>query len=401
MISGALQFALGVVPKNRFVLVSVLGQSLVRWMWMLGVWTGLIWCGLPEVAADELHCRLGGRPTVLQGELLARDSCQVWFRGVDQRIWEIPCAEVRDWRASESRLLPVEELEAVLLGRFSNCRAMQSEHFLLISDLPSSQARPYLQLLERVHLQFFALWAEHGWNLARPEAPLVAVVLRDAEAYARLSAEEFGTDAAPPPAFYGMHSNWVAVSADPAPAWREMVARNTALSQAFASQVATNLVHETTHQLMMNSGMQVRLAQHPRWVSEGLAVYFEGASPYDPNLWRKPGVTNPVRVPLLQGAIQETRATRLSDYLADDEAFLDSRQAAARYSLAWAWCHFLLRRYPHEFVSYLQQDARTASLSPPTEGSGERSEKRGLSEFLPGSTEEVEGEFRRYALRIR
>src|SRR5690349_23883131 len=42
----------------------------------------------------------------------------------------------------------------------------------------------------------------------------------------------------------------------------------------FPSSVAT-VVHEAVHQLAFNTGLQVRYADNPMWVSEGLAMYFE------------------------------------------------------------------------------------------------------------------------------
>ncbi len=45
---------------------------------------------------------------------------------------------------------------------------------------------------------------------------------------------------------------------------------NQILSQPEAERTVATIVHEATHQLAYNSGLQTRFADNPFWVSEGL-----------------------------------------------------------------------------------------------------------------------------------
>lgn len=351
-------------------------------------------------AGDELQWMQAGRPVSWQGELLARDQRYVWFRTCDQRIWKIDATSVQGWQAGTVAPLEFAAMQAALARQFPRCQIEHHSRFVLVSDLPAELRKGHMRLLERVHRQFFALWNRLGWALTAPDYPLVVVVLAEPAEFARVCSDEFGREAAIPPAFYGMHSNWVVVRGGLATGASPSYSRNVALSRSGESQVATNLVHEATHQLMMNSGMQTRLADHPRWISEGIAIYFEGGTPFAPDLWRRPGEVNPVRLPLLHAMLEQIPSGELWDALHDEDNFIDSQVGPAYYSLAWGWCHFLLHRYPGEFVHYLQLDARQARIAPPHAGPKAADRAADFANCFPCSLRQLEAEFRRYVKRF-
>ena len=66
------------------------------------------------------------------------------------------------------------------------------------------------------------------------------------------------------------------------------IKRRTAAS---AFNMAT-IVHEATHQIAFNSGLHVRFADNPLWLTEGMAMYFEGPDPDGGYDWKAIGELN-------------------------------------------------------------------------------------------------------------
>ena len=56
------------------------------------------------------------------------------------------------------------------------------------------------------------------------------------------------------------------------------------------------IIHEATHQLAFNCGMQNRYADIPLWLSEGIAIYFETPDLRNKRGWRSIGSVNRVRL---------------------------------------------------------------------------------------------------------
>ena len=67
---------------------------------------------------------------------------------------------------------------------------------------------------------------------------------------------------------------------------------NQVLSQPAAERTVATIVHEATHQLAYNTGLQTRYAGNPMWVSEGIAVYFETPDLDSARGWRYIGAIN-------------------------------------------------------------------------------------------------------------
>ena len=118
--------------------------------------------------------------------------------------------------------------------------------------------------------------------------------------------------------------------------------------------VAT-VIHEATHQIAFNCGLQTRFADIPLWVSEGVAVYFEAPDFSNSKGWRTIGEVNRPRL----GAFRQYAGRRtngsLRSLIADDKRFRDPRQAADAYAEAWALNYFLIRQKPKEYAAYLQE----------------------------------------------
>ena len=125
------------------------------------------------------------------------------------------------------------------------------------------------------------------------------------------------------------------------------------LNRPDAIPMVTTIIHEGTHQLMFNRGMQTRLADDPLWLNEGMANWFEAPDLKKRIGWHRPGLPNALRIQQLEKYIQNRPANSLetlvsSDSRCEDEGTFD---ACAE---SWALMHFLLKRRTKEFRTYLK-----------------------------------------------
>src|SRR5262249_24044876 len=111
---------------------------------------------------------------------------------------------------------------------------------------------------------------------------------------------------------------------------------NQILSQPGAERTIATIVHEATHQLAFNSGLQVRYADVPFWVSEGIAIYFETPNLESTKGWRNIGGVNHVNLDNFHQYAARRPPGSLEQLLSEDKRFRDSATAADAYAEAWA-----------------------------------------------------------------
>jgi hypothetical protein len=161
--------------------------------------------------------------------------------------------------------------------------------------------------------------------------------------------------------------------------------------------VAT-IVHEAVHQLAFNSGLQVRMADNPVWLSEGLALHFEQVIPRSTSLWTRPGLVNARHHPEFIRSV-ENATTRISfnSLTQTDKSFTDSATVATAYAESWALTTYLLRQQKSGMGRFLQTISRRIPLQPVT------AEQR-LQEFTTAfgkSPDECEQEVVSFVRRLR
>lgn len=209
---------------------------------------------------------------------------------------------------------------------------------------------------------FKNFWAKNSFKLEvkEPKFPLVAVIFATREQYAAQVKRELNVEVGGMVAYYNLHTNRVMMydlSSDrrpggvPAQNQRDI---DEILLTPQGIWMVTTIIHEGTHQLMFNSGLQTRLADTPLWLNEGIAMYFE-----PPNLnarqgWRVPGRTNYLRLDVLRK--NEARAENSLETLISNDARLqtDGDATVVAYAESWALVHFLINRKPEPFGQYLK-----------------------------------------------
>ena len=122
------------------------------------------------------------------------------------------------------------------------------------------------------------------------------------------------------------------------------------------------IIHEATHQIAFNSGLQTRFADIPLWVSEGLAVFFETPDLQSARGWRTIGALNAGR--LAQFRQYPGNASLQFTQDADLRRQANSRHANGldAYAEAWALNYYLLHHHPRQYAAYLKMLSKKPQL---------------------------------------
>ena len=126
------------------------------------------------------------------------------------------------------------------------------------------------------------------------------------------------------------------------------------LARPDAERMVATIVHEATHQLAFNCGLQNRYADIPVWLSEGMAIYFETPDLQSSTGWRTIGSVNRVRLQGFREYLPRRKSESLKTLLMDDDRMRDPRTALDAYAEAWALNYFLIRQRPKQYVEYLK-----------------------------------------------
>jgi hypothetical protein len=195
-----------------------------------------------------------------------------------------------------------------------------------------------------------------------PEFPLPVIVFADAESYNEFTKAELKGDARTILAFYSLTTNRISffdltgVNALRKPGdQRGSTAQiNAMLSRPEAETMVSNVIHEATHQIAFNTGLHQRFADIPHWVSEGIAVYFE-APDLKGNGWRTIGTVNQPRLRQFREFASRRPTNSFETLMMDNKRFVTPKDALDAYSEAWVLNHYLMKRKPKEYVTYLQK----------------------------------------------
>ena len=134
------------------------------------------------------------------------------------------------------------------------------------------------------------------------------------------------------------------------------------LSQRAAVPLVSTIVHEATHQIAFNCGLQTRLSDIPLWLCEGMAVYFEAPDLTSSRGWRGIGRVNYPRLETFRRNLPNWRRDSLVTLLADNRRFRDPSTAIAAYADAWALNYYLIKYRSQEYAAYLKMLAEKPPL---------------------------------------
>ncbi|TWU46298.1 hypothetical protein Poly51_56940 [Rubripirellula tenax] len=313
---------------------------------------------LPAVAnvaaVETVRFNDGAVERSVVGKLLVEaQNGDVMIQADDGRIWTIEIDDLIDRKSDDTELVPIDKDQAAkrLLDELGDGFAVyQTQNYVILYNGDERYARQVGGLFEKLHRGFFTFWKNQRWELPEPEFPLVAVVLRDHQAFLSHAGNEIGTRAESVIGYYNLATNHMTTFN--VPNWERNVA---------------TIIHEATHQLAYNSGMQQRFADNPIWVSEGLAMFFETPDMKNPGNWRSIGAVNRVKLAHWQKYVRYRPDESLATLLSDDTRFLNQATATEAYAEGWALTYFLITTKREEYIEYLKKlsEGKPAAVQTP------------------------------------
>jgi hypothetical protein len=290
----------------------------------------------------------------------------------DGMLWPLEPRDILSRKPLDKPFQPAtaEDIAERMLAQLPpGFRVHTTPHYVVCYNTSREYAQWTSSLLERLHKAFTSHWEGKGFKLREPEFPLVVTVFADRAAYDTASRDDLPGGTGSIIGFYSLRTNRVNMfDLTGAEAVRGAGARrgstreiNLMLSQPAAVPLVATIVHEATHQIAFNCGLQTRYADIPLWLCEGMAVYFEAPDLASTRGWRGIGKVNYPRLETFRRNLSRWNDRSLESLIVDDERFRNPRTAADAYADAWALNYYLIRYEPAAYTAYL----KTLAAKPP------------------------------------
>lgn len=307
-----------------------------------------------KTAAGDL---VNGKPKAKQtvvGEILveALDGA-VMLQSDEGRIWTIQPDQILNRQSDNNPLVPAtaDQLKKRMLGELPpGFSVYQTANYLILHNTTELYVKQVGRLFEQLHRGFYAYWKNQGWDLPKPRFPLVALVLADRNSFMKHATSEVGPTASQVFGYYHLSNN-----------------RMTTFNIPNLERNVATIIHEATHQLAYNCGLQCRFADNPKWVSEGLAMFFESPDFRSASKWRSIGRVNVKNLGRFREYMTRRPEDSLTTLISDGKRFLDANQIEAAYGESWALTYFLLKTHRKQYVEYLRELSKgtpSVELSP-------------------------------------
>jgi hypothetical protein len=350
---------------------------------------------------DYVTIRQGENQREIAGKLeLEAVDGGVLLLSRDGALWPVEKKNLVSRRSDTKPFAPFtrEELARALAAELPGFKAHQTQHYLIWYNTSPAYARWVGGLFEGLHKAFYNYWTRRGAVLHEPEFPLVGLVFDGRASFVKHAQKEVGERTDTIIGYYHMQTNRITsfdltgVEAAGLNERSAAVKINQVLSQPEAERMVATIVHEATHQLAFNSGLQVRYADVPFWISEGIAIYFETPNLESTKGWRNIGGVNRVNLDNFREYLLRRPAGSLEVLLTEDKRFRDSATAAEAYAEAWALNYYLLHTRGEAYVKYLMKLAEQTPLIDVEPGERIKQFRQAFGEDL----QTIEAEFLRY-----
>lgn len=314
---------------------------------------------------DIVEMVADGKKQTVEGRVLveAQDG-GVLLEGQDGRLWALTADKVGERRSNDVPFEPWsrDEVGKRLLAELpEGFQLHTTAHYVIAYNTSRTYAQWCGALFEQLYRTFFNHWQRLGLKLEKPTL-IVACVFRDQSSYIQYSRPELGEAAGSIIGYYSLASNRITTYdltgieqlRQPGDRVRTQEHIQMILSRPSAERTVATVIHEATHQLAFNSGLQRRFADNPFWLSEGLAIYFESPDLSSRRGWRRVGEVNEVRLDGMLSYLPRRPQDSLFTLLTDDQRFRNTEKSPDAYAEAWSLCYYLIRKRPKEFARYIE-----------------------------------------------
>ncbi|WP_254507952.1 DUF1570 domain-containing protein [Anatilimnocola floriformis] len=352
-------------------------------------------CLAPVAAIEQVTVKQAGLTRILKGKILVEaEDGGVLLLTQDGRLWPLPKEEILS-RSSDAKLFqPLTKAEfnkQLLAGLPQGFKIHQTKHYSIAYNTSLGYAQWVGALYERLYSAFYVYWPSKGAELKEPEFPLAAIVFDTRASYEQYARTELGASTATIMGYYSLPTNMVTMY--DLTGQEESQARiSRILSQPNAERNVATIVHEATHQLAFNSGLQQRFTDTPFWVSEGLAVYFETPDLDNAKGWKKIGAVNRYNLINFKKYLRNREPGALSKLLSDDKRFRDPATQADAYAEAWALNYYLINTHGETYAKYL----KVLSAQTPLVMQEPAARQEQFLKLFGKSLEELENDFLKY-----
>lgn len=359
-------------------------------------------------AVERLQTKIDGKSVFLTGKVLLEGADgDVLLMTPEGRALVIQGADIVERTKDEQPFTPMKREEVarrVLAELPPGFKVYMTSNYVICYNTSLAYAQWCGALFERLNRAFDTYWDNRDFKLTPPEFPLVALIFDGKETYSRFVREELGDATSSIVGFYSPKTNRINMydltgveelrSGNDRGSSSARI--NQILSQPNAGPLVATVVHEATHQLAYNRGLQTRLADNPAWVSEGLAVYFETPDLKSSKGWASIGAVHRGRLQQFRAYLQKRPEDSLVTLIRDDKRLKDAHTAIDSYAEAWALNYYLLRTRSKDYVQYLRQ---LSTLQPLMKETPEVRLKLFLSTF-GSDLQKFDSEFLRYMRRV-
>jgi hypothetical protein len=329
-----------------------------------------------ESLAETVTFLLKGKKQTVRGRTFVEAADGgILFEGVDGVLWSIEHNELQGREKLDTPFKPLTtaELSEQMLAELpTGFRSYATPHYVVCYNTSRAYAQWTGSLLERLFKAFTNYWQHQGFELREPEFPFGVVVFADRQSYDQASREDLPAGTGNIVGFYSLRSNRInmfdltgseAVQNGAANKRRgSMREINQMLSQPAATPLVATVVHEATHQIAFNNGMQTRFADIPLWLCEGMAVYFEAPDLASRSGWQGIGRVNYPRLERFRTNLGNWHDGSLEEMLRDSKRFRNPHTSFDAYADAWALNYYLIKYQPKAYTAYLKDLAEKRAL---------------------------------------
>jgi len=364
-------------PRHRPVhrLRSGRDAAPVRWAALLGALVGLLLSGqVPAAALDLIVMQRDDRQLRVEGKVIVEAADGgLLLMTADGAYWTVQPDDIRERRTDDRPFEPLtaDELGEELLNEMPpGFHIHTTAHYVICYNTSREYAQWCGALYERLYRAFYNFWTRKGLDLHEPEVPLVALVFAGQRSYQRYARDDLGDAVDSVVGYYSLRTNRVTMYdltgleklRRPGARRDSAEAINRLLNQPAAEPLVATIIHEATHQLAFNCGLQTRYSDIPLWLSEGIALYFETPDLGSSQGWRGIGAVNRSRLTAFRRSLRARQEDSLKSLIATDERLRNVRTAAAAYAEAWALNYFLIRQHQRQYIGYLKSIAAKKPL---------------------------------------
>lgn len=303
-------------------------------------------------------------PSELLGEILveAQDGGVLFLRNDGQLLIVQPGEIAGKVKEADTPPISHKEISKQLLEELpEGFKIHTTKHYVVAYQTERAYAKWIGNLYEgKLKKTFKRFWKNRKFRITaqEPEFPLVAIVFSNKASFTAWGRRELGKPPGDTLAYYNLMTNRVTMY-DLTAGRRNGPNQNrdfeSILRDPRSIPMVTTIIHEGTHQLMFNTGLQTRLADTPYWLNEGIAMFFETPDLKKKQGWYGPGKVNYDR---LGGILRYARSrpeNSLETLIATDKRLqTGGLESANAYAESWAMIHFLINRKPEKFTEYLK-----------------------------------------------